>query len=76
MQRFLAVVAVLIVLIFAGLYAAGWMTFQSDEQKATVEIKTGEIKSAAEDAGEKAKKIVEDAAETIREPAPATSESP
>jgi hypothetical protein len=76
MQRFLAVVAVVLVLLFAGLYAAGWMTFQSDEKKATVEIKTGEIKSAAEDASDKAKKIVEDATKTIREPASAPSTSP
>jgi hypothetical protein len=76
MQRFLAVVAVVLVLLFAGLYAAGWMTFQSDEKKATVEIKTGEIKSAAEDASQKAQKIVEDAAKTVREPASAPSASP
>ena len=76
MQRFLAVVAVVLVLVVALLYAAGWMTFQSDEKKATVEIKTGEIQSAAKIAGEKAKKIVEDAAKTIHEPAPAPSTSP
>jgi|GEM_PF-6976992 len=75
MQRFLAVVAVVLVLLFAGLYAAGWMTFQADEKKATVEIKTAEIKSAAEDAGQKAQKIVEDATKTVREPASAPSES-
>ncbi len=76
MRRFLAVSAILFVLLVAGLYAAGWMTFQADERTATIEVKTGEIKQAAEDAGEKAQKIVEDAAQTIREPAPVPSESP
>ena len=76
MRRFLAVSAILFVLLVACLYAAGWMTFQADERTATIEVKTGEIKQAAEDAGEKAQKIVEDAAQTIREPAPAPSESP
>jgi hypothetical protein len=76
MARFIAVVAILLVLVLAGIYAAGWMTFESNDTRATIEIKTGEIKDAAENAGEKAKKIVEDAAETIREPAPAPTSSP
>jgi len=76
MNRFVAVVAILLVLMLAGIYAAGWMTFKADEQKATIEIKTGEMQTAAENAGEKAKKIVEDAAETIREPMPAPTSSP
>jgi hypothetical protein len=76
MRRFLAIVAVVFALLAVGLYAAGWMTFHSDERTATVEIKTGEIKSAAEDAGERAKKFVEDAAKTLREPAPSASGSP
>ena len=76
MQRFLAVVAILLVLLVAGIYAAGWLTFQASDDKATIEIKTGEIKQAAEDAGEKAQKVVEDAAKTIREPAHSASESP
>jgi uncharacterized protein (UPF0333 family) len=73
MMRFIAVVAILLVLILAGIYAAGWMTFDSDENKATIEIKTGEMEQAAQDAGDKARKIVEDAQRTIDEPAPVTS---
>jgi len=76
MQRFIAVVAILLVLVLGGIYAAGWLTFQADENRATIEVKTGEIQAAAENAGEKAKKIVEDATETIREPAPAPTGSP
>ena len=73
MMRFIAVVAILLVLILAGIYAAGWMTFQSNDNTATIEIKTGEMEQAAEDAGEKARKIVEDAQKTIETPAPATA---
>jgi len=73
MMRFIAVVAILLVLILAGIYAAGWMTIDSDENKATIEIKTGEMEQAAQDAGDKARKIVEDAQRTIEEPAPVTS---
>ena len=51
MMRFIAVVAILLVLILAGIYAAGWMTFQSNDNSATIEIKTGEMEQAAEDAG-------------------------
>ena len=76
MWRFIAVVAILLALVLGGIYAAGWMTFQADDTRATIEIKTGEIQSAAENAGEKAKKIVEDAVETVREPAPAPTSSP
>lgn len=76
MQRFIVVVAILLVLLVAGIYAAGWLRFQADDNTATIEIKTGEIKQAAEDAGEKVEKIVEDAAKTIREPAPAPPSSP
>ena len=73
MMRFIAVVAILLVLILAGIYAAGWMTFQSNDNTATIEIKTGEMEQAAEDAGEKARKIVEDTQKTIETPAPATA---
>lgn len=73
MTRFIAVVAILLVLILAAIYAAGWMTFDSDENKATIEIKTGEMERAAQDAGEKARKIAEDAQRTIEQPAPVTT---
>jgi hypothetical protein len=65
----------LLLLLVVGIYAAGWLTFQSNETTATIEIKTGEIKQAVEEASEKAEKVVEDAAKTIREPVPRTSES-
>jgi len=48
-------------------YAAGWVQFQHDEQqqKATIEVETGEVKQAAEEAVGKGKELMNQASEKI-----------
>ena len=73
MYRFIAILAVLLVLIGAVIYAAGWMNFQHDERKAVIEIQTGEMKEAADNAVEKGRELIHHAAEKVES---STSESP
>ena len=65
MQRFLAVLALVVVLALVGMYAAGWLTFQARDETTTIEIKTGEIKDAAEGAVDKSRELIEDARQEI-----------
>jgi uncharacterized protein HemX len=71
-QRFLAVLAVVVVLALVGMYAAGWLTFQARDETTTIEIKTGEMKDAAEDAVDKSRELLDDARQEIeKQTAPA-----
>ena len=73
MQRFLAVLALVVVLALVGMYAAGWLTFQARDETTTIEIKTGEMKDAAEGAVDQSRAFVEDARQEIqKQTAPAT----
>jgi uncharacterized protein HemX len=65
MQRFLAVLAVVVVLALVGMYAAGWLTFQARDETTTIEIKTGEMKDAAEEAVDKSRELLDDARQEI-----------
>ena len=72
MQRFLAVLAVVVLLALVGMYAAGWLTFQAHDETTTIEIKTGEMKDAAEEAVGKSRELIEDARQEIeKQTAPA-----
>jgi uncharacterized protein HemX len=72
MQRFLAVLALIVVLALVGMYAAGWMKFQASDETTTIEIKTGEIKDAAENAVDQSRELIEDAQKEIeKQTAPA-----
>lgn len=72
MQRFLAVLAVVVVLALVGMYAAGWLTFQARDETTTIEIKTGEMKDAAGEAVDKSRELIEDARQEIeKQTAPA-----
>ena len=72
MQRFLAVLALVVVLALVGMYAAGWLTFQARDETTTIEIKTGEMKDAAEGAVDKSRELLEDARQEIeKQTAPA-----
>lgn len=66
MQRFLAVLAVIVALALVGMYAAGWLTFQARDETTTIEVKTGEIKDAAEEAVDQSREMIEDARKEIK----------
>jgi hypothetical protein len=74
MQRFLAVLGVVVVLALVGMYAAGWLTFEARDETTTIEIKTGEIKDAAEQAVDQSRELIDDARQEIeKQTAPAES---
>jgi hypothetical protein len=72
MMRFIAVLAIVIAIVLGIIYAAGWMTVQSDSDSATIEIQTGEIKEAAQKAVDKGQELIDDAARSVNE----SSQSP
>ena len=65
MYRFIAVVAILSVLAAMLLYAGGWLNLHQDERKAVIEIQTGELKDAADNAVEKGRDLIHDAAKNV-----------
>jgi hypothetical protein len=73
MYRFIAILAVAFLLIGAVIFAAGWMNFHHDERKAVIEIQTGEMKEAADNAVEKGRELIHHAAEKVET---STSDSP
>ena len=54
-------------------YASGWIVFQHDEEKATIEIKTDEIQKSADDAIEKGEQFIDKAGDSLQ---PAEDETP
>ena len=68
MREFVGSLAILAVMICAGLYFAGWLTYEQSEDQATIQIKTQEIKEAANRAVEEGEKLIEKAS------SPATDE--
>jgi len=75
MIRILGVLALVTLVASLGLYFAGWLNLRNSENTATLEIKTGEIKQAAEQTVEEGRKLVNEATATSSNTAPATSEN-
>jgi hypothetical protein len=65
MARVIATISVVLVLILVAIYAAGWMNVRQDEQKATIEIQTGEMKEAAEKAADKGRELIHEATKAV-----------
>ena len=63
MREFLGSVAILAIMICAGLYFAGWLTYDQSADRATIEIKTQEIKDAAGKALEQGEAMIDKAAD-------------
>jgi hypothetical protein len=63
MREFVGSLAILAIMICAGLYFAGWLTYDQTADRATIEIKTQEIKDAADRAIEKGEAIIDKATE-------------
>jgi hypothetical protein len=59
---------VLIVAIAVVGYEAGWVTFQQDDQqeRATIEVETGKVRRAAEEAVDKGRELLQRADDQIR----------
>jgi hypothetical protein len=66
MQRVLGTIALLMLIVGLGLYAAGWLSWDNTTERATIEIETGEIKRATEEAVEKGKEFVEESIDSVR----------
>jgi hypothetical protein len=74
--RGLFLVACVAIAVFAIVgYASGWITFQHDVDKATIEIKTDEIQKSADDAWKKGEELMEDAEQKLQ-PADEGSSAP
>ena len=76
MYRFIAVTAVVLVLLGILIYAGGWMNFHQDERKAVIEIQTGEMKDAADNAVEKGRELIHEAAKTVESSTSETAKQP
>lgn len=63
MREFLGSLAILAIMICAGLYFAGWLTYDQTADRATIEIKTREIQDAADRALEQGEAIIDKAVE-------------
>jgi hypothetical protein len=66
MSRFIAALSVLVVVVFTFGFWVGWITFHKSPETATIEIKTKEIEHAGEKAVESGRRLVEDAAESVK----------
>lgn len=62
--RLLGVLALVVLVAGAGLYFAGWLDIRGNENTATIEIKTNEIKEAAEETVESGRELVNEATAT------------
>ena len=69
----LATLFLILCLLIAGFavvgYAAGWVKFQHDEtqEKTTIELETGEVKRATEEAVDQGRKMLNETGEQIQE---------
>jgi hypothetical protein len=61
MREFLGSLAILAIIIFAGLYFAGWLTYEQSDSAATIEIKTKAIQEAADHAVAEGEAIIDSA---------------
>ena len=67
MNRSLAVVAVVFVVVIALSCWVGWITFHKSPEKATIEIQTQQMEQAGEKAVEKSRELVEKAADSVKQ---------
>jgi hypothetical protein len=54
--------ALVVAIVAVGLYLAGWLIVQNGPDSATIQIKTREIRSAADEAVEKGRAMLDDTA--------------
>src|SRR5688500_3035813 len=52
MKEFLATLAIIAIIAGVGFYAAGWLTVQQADNETTIEVRTGDIKRAADETAE------------------------
>ena len=82
MSRFLAGVGIVVVVLLVIFIGVGWITFHKSPEKATVEIQTLQMQQAGERAVEGSRKLVEEAADSVKKavheerPEPATNDKP
>lgn len=69
MRTFFLIACILIAAFAAVGYAAGWITFEHDKvrHEATIQIDTGEVNQAAENALERGQELIEQAGEKIQD---------
>jgi hypothetical protein len=67
MKQLLAIVAILILVLGVGMYAAGWLRFDREPGRATIEINTEKIEEATEDAAERSRELVNQAADSVEQ---------
>lgn len=73
MKQLLAVIAILLLLAAVAMYAAGWLKFDREPGRATIEINTQKVEEAAEDAAKSGRELVNQAADSVEQ---ATDETP
>lgn len=66
MNRFFAVLAVVVVIVIAVGCWVGWITFHHSPEKATIEIQTKQIEQAGEKAAESSRQLVEEATDSVK----------
>ena len=66
--------ALLAIIVAAGLYLAGWLMVRTDSDSATLELRTAEMKQAADEAVDQGEALLKDAVEpSSAEATPAAS---
>jgi hypothetical protein len=71
MRNLLATLALLMIVVVVGLYAAGWLQYRTNESSATIEIQTQNIENAAGRAVEDGRELLEEVIEQpVHTPAP------
>lgn len=80
MRNFIGGLAIIAILIGVGCFAAGWIRFQNTSDSAVMEIKTQQMKDAANKAIEQGKEMVDKATQpaptTIADPVPNSAITP
>src|SRR5687768_11087561 len=71
MRNLLATLALLMIVVVVGLYAAGWLQYRTNDSSATIEIQTKNIENAAGRAAEEGRELLEEVIEQpVITPAP------
>jgi hypothetical protein len=66
MKEFLATLAIIAIIAGIGFYAAGWLTFDQSDDRTTIELKTNEIKQAADETAETVSKETRQLVDTVK----------